>query len=341
MKNIDLNEAAAIFLDRPIAFHRCLAIVGGGIAEGVFMSQCLYWWQATCRLHPDRKGWFNKDDDAWRGETTLSRHELQAVKKTWIDLKVLRYERRNMRRDSYYNINFRHLVSLIVAECAKEPRYSQVLARTDFQLSGEPETGLRYTETIRNKNLSPLTPLTGAGGTVSGVDLVESSATAGNLQSDPVTETPKNEPQRAQDESQPSGASPKTSKPTAVNSARKTPPPKPGPKPAPRPAAGNGKSLEFNQAVQKVIDTWYEAHRHWKGQKPVDSIARGRAALDRVAESYESLDQFVADSERGVEHFFQSGVASFDLMKLSHHWVALKEAPVLQFLKKKEDEYYA
>jgi hypothetical protein len=262
MNNKEFAAAAAIFLDRPIAFHRCLALVGGGVAEGIFMSQCLYWWNTVNRKMPERQGWFQKDDDGWRSETTLSRHELMAAKKTWMELKVLRSERRNMRRDTFYNVNFPRLARLIWDKCSIEPRYSQILAKSEFQTSGSPDSGLRLSETqdIEYKN-TPLTPL--SGGDVS---------TVGDLGSDLASEPPEFDATLAQGASEPLNAGRKTPGPSAVKSTPKSAGSK---TPSKRPVA-KIKTPEFNKAVQDTIDLWYETHRVEKGMKPVDNLAVGR-----------------------------------------------------------------
>jgi hypothetical protein len=64
-------------LDRPIAFQRALATIGGGALAGLFLSQALYWSKRTS----DRDGWFYKSQDEWHEETALTRREQETVRR--------------------------------------------------------------------------------------------------------------------------------------------------------------------------------------------------------------------------------------------------------------------
>jgi hypothetical protein len=185
---------------------------------------------------------------------------------------------------------------------------------------GKTATNIHIRKESKKEILSPLTPLSGGRGAVSGSDI---AAKVGH-----------SEARLTYSESEAPNAGAKTSPPVKVKSG----PNKGG---SETPKIPVKKTPEFNRAVQDVIDLWYETHRVEKGQRPVDAIANGRKALELVAVSYDTLEQFTTDAVRVVNNFFKSGVASFGLIKLCQHWVALKEGPVLLFLKKKEEDYYA
>ena len=54
------EDLRAIFA-RPVAYHRLLAIAGGTVGAGVFLSQLIYWSERT----DDPEGWVYKTLDDW------------------------------------------------------------------------------------------------------------------------------------------------------------------------------------------------------------------------------------------------------------------------------------
>ena len=44
--NIDIEDLR-VLLTRPVAFHKLLAIAGGSVGAGVFLSQLVYWSERT------------------------------------------------------------------------------------------------------------------------------------------------------------------------------------------------------------------------------------------------------------------------------------------------------
>lgn len=62
-------------LDRPIAYHACLARLAGSVTAGVFLSQAIYWSNRT----RDPEGWFFKRQPEWEGETMLTRREQESA----------------------------------------------------------------------------------------------------------------------------------------------------------------------------------------------------------------------------------------------------------------------
>lgn len=64
-------------LDRPIAFHRCLATAAGSVCAGLMLSQAIYWANRTT----DPDGWFWKTQEEWEAETSLTRYEQEGARK--------------------------------------------------------------------------------------------------------------------------------------------------------------------------------------------------------------------------------------------------------------------
>jgi len=102
-------EELAILSERPIAFHPCLARIGGGVAEGVFLSQLLYW----TGKGRNSDGWIYKTLQEWRDETVLSRREIYKARDAWKRLGVLSEKREGLPCRVYYHVNLRRLGELL------------------------------------------------------------------------------------------------------------------------------------------------------------------------------------------------------------------------------------
>ncbi len=63
-------------LDRPIAFHRPLVGVAGGVLSALMLSQALYWSKRTF----DPQGWFWKTQAEWEEETGMGRREQETAR---------------------------------------------------------------------------------------------------------------------------------------------------------------------------------------------------------------------------------------------------------------------
>jgi hypothetical protein len=69
------DQFRAIFA-RPVSYHKLLAIAGGSVSAGVFLSQLVYWTDKG----RDPDGWIYKTLDDWWAETALGRYELKTVR---------------------------------------------------------------------------------------------------------------------------------------------------------------------------------------------------------------------------------------------------------------------
>ena len=77
--NLSTEQLQAIF-SRPVAYHKLLAIAGGSVGAGVFLSQLLYWTDRT----KNEEGWVYKTLEDWWCETALGRNELKTIRNALI-----------------------------------------------------------------------------------------------------------------------------------------------------------------------------------------------------------------------------------------------------------------
>jgi hypothetical protein len=100
-------EAADLkqILDRPIAFHRSLAKIGGGTEEGVFLSQALYW---TPRAGSG-DGWFYKTQEEWYEETELTIKKQRRVRRNLLERGLISEERRGQSGNLYYFVELENI----------------------------------------------------------------------------------------------------------------------------------------------------------------------------------------------------------------------------------------
>lgn len=77
--NLTTEQLRAIFA-RPVAYHKLLAIAGGSVGAGVFLSQLIYWTDKS----KDPDGWIYKTLDDWWCETALGRYELKTIRNALI-----------------------------------------------------------------------------------------------------------------------------------------------------------------------------------------------------------------------------------------------------------------
>jgi hypothetical protein len=77
--NLSPEQFRAIFA-RPVAYHKLLAIAGGSVGAGVFLSQLIYWTDKS----KDPDGWIYKTLDDWWCETALGRYELKTIRNTLV-----------------------------------------------------------------------------------------------------------------------------------------------------------------------------------------------------------------------------------------------------------------
>jgi hypothetical protein len=88
-------------LDRPIAYHRILAEIGGSVTAGVFLSQAVYWSQRT----DDPDGWFWKTQKEWQEETYLKRSEQEIARRELRAAGILEEKKKGVPAKLYFRLN--------------------------------------------------------------------------------------------------------------------------------------------------------------------------------------------------------------------------------------------
>ena len=158
-------ELTAI-LNRPIAFHRIFATVGGGAIPGLFLSQAFYW---TSRVK-NPEGWFYKTQKEWTDETALTRSEQERARRQLKKNGLIEEKKEGLPCKVFYRINkialLQQIFQLISAnsdagsgkqECRNLQTGSLISANSG---AGSDKQSI-YTETtseITSETTSPLTP---------------------------------------------------------------------------------------------------------------------------------------------------------------------------------------
>jgi hypothetical protein len=109
------NDAEAMqllvreLLQRPIAYHRALASIGGGALAGLFLSQAWYWSGRT----DDADGWFYKTRDEWTEETGLTRDEQETARKRLRSRQLLEEKRAGVPARLYFRVRVDALIEAL------------------------------------------------------------------------------------------------------------------------------------------------------------------------------------------------------------------------------------
>jgi hypothetical protein len=96
--------------DRPIAFHRIYAKIGGSIHAGIFLAQSAYW----SSTKKEKDGWFWKTREQWTEETCIDRHYQLRVRSTLKGMGVLEEREDRLDHKLYFRVNFQRLYELIL-----------------------------------------------------------------------------------------------------------------------------------------------------------------------------------------------------------------------------------
>jgi hypothetical protein len=98
-------------LDRPIAYHRIFAEIGGSVAAGIFLSQAVYWSQRTA----DKNGWFWKTQAQWFEETYLKRADQEKARRELRAVGVLEEIKKGTPAKLYFRINLETLANRLLS----------------------------------------------------------------------------------------------------------------------------------------------------------------------------------------------------------------------------------
>jgi len=121
-------------LDKPIAFHRCLAELGGSVNAGLMLSQALYWAKRT----RNSDGWFWKTAEQWHEETYLTRTEQATARKQLKRLSCWQEELRGVPAKLFYRLDLEELDRLLTE--SKNPQIIETsLRESDNPVFRNPE----------------------------------------------------------------------------------------------------------------------------------------------------------------------------------------------------------
>lgn len=94
-------DAISFLLDRPVAYHRAFAKIGGSTDAGIFLSQAWYWSKRTTL----DDGWFYKSGKEWEEETGLTRRQIDTVRRNLKKRGLLEDDVRGTPATVHYRLN--------------------------------------------------------------------------------------------------------------------------------------------------------------------------------------------------------------------------------------------
>ena len=87
--------------DRPIAFHRALVEMTGGVKPALMLGQLIYWSKRT----KDTDGWVYKTQKEWEEETGLTRREQDTARKLLKERGIIQEKLAKSPARIHYRIN--------------------------------------------------------------------------------------------------------------------------------------------------------------------------------------------------------------------------------------------
>jgi hypothetical protein len=92
---------------KPVAFNRIFASIGGSAVSGLFMSQLYFWYGKG------KDGWIYKTIDEFFEETALTRREQDTAIKRWKELGVLEVKIMGMPARRHFKVDIVRLMCLV------------------------------------------------------------------------------------------------------------------------------------------------------------------------------------------------------------------------------------
>jgi hypothetical protein len=102
-------------LNRPIAYHRVFATIGGGAKAGLFLSQGFYWTNIKDEGDPEAQGWFYKTQVQWEFETGLTRDEQETARRQLVKRGLLKEKRQGLPAKLHFQIQKEKVLSALWA----------------------------------------------------------------------------------------------------------------------------------------------------------------------------------------------------------------------------------
>lgn len=123
-------SALAEALDRPIAFHACLARMTGSVNAGLMLSQAIFW----SRRSSTKDGWFYKIAEEWEDETTMKRDAQEAARKRLKQFTFWQEELRGLPAKLYFRVDMDELETRL----GQEPKLESSKSRNSVRSKAEP-----------------------------------------------------------------------------------------------------------------------------------------------------------------------------------------------------------
>ena len=112
MTRAQLIHVAQDLLQRPIAFHRIFARIGGGVTAGLMLSQAWYW---TPRAKKAEK-WFYKSQAEWEEETGLTRREQETARRNLKERGLIEEKLAGVPATLHFRVNVEKLFDALCPE---------------------------------------------------------------------------------------------------------------------------------------------------------------------------------------------------------------------------------
>lgn len=105
----DINASVRACLQRPIAYHRIFAKIGGSITAGLLLSQLFYWSDKGS----GGDGWIYKTQNDIEEETGMSRWEQESARKLLREKGLVEETKRGLPAKLFYRVNISALMEAI------------------------------------------------------------------------------------------------------------------------------------------------------------------------------------------------------------------------------------
>jgi len=127
------NNKLTDLLDRPIAFHRALVPVVGGVLPALMLSQAIYWTKRTS------DGWFWKTQGEWEAETGMGRREQETARARLRGTLFWKEELRGIPARMFFFIDMDLLMAALLGQGARHGDRRQATANAFAPLLEEAE----------------------------------------------------------------------------------------------------------------------------------------------------------------------------------------------------------
>ncbi|MHB8253534.1 MAG: hypothetical protein ACYDEV_07505 [Acidiferrobacter sp.] len=156
-----MSKKLTDLLDRPIAFHRALVPVVGGVLPALMLSQAIYWTKRTS----DPDGWFWKTQAEWEKETGMGRREQETARARLRETLFWKEKLRDIPARMFFFIDMDLLMADLMGGCKQSSMAdSAILERrkAPIRKGGKRQAGLAESAHLYTESTSKTTPETTA-----------------------------------------------------------------------------------------------------------------------------------------------------------------------------------